>query len=370
MLRPALPGTQPRKPAGNDIGPYRQAIQKMFSRISPFGWCTLALLGSLLLSAGMGAVFIPPLDVARILFAHIPFLQVPPAWPAAWETILFSIRLPRTVLIAMTGAALAGSGSAYQGLFRNPLADPYLIGVASGAGLGAVAAMSIQWPASELSFLAIPFAAFLGALLAVILVYALSRVGATTPVTTLLLAGVAIGSFASAITSYLMLRSDGELHRAVVWLLGGYSLGGWEPVLAIAPYLTVGLGGLILLGHPLNVLQFGDEQAQQMGLNVERVKRWLILAATLSTAAAVAFSGTIGFVGLVVPHALRLVWGTDYRRLLPLSIIGGAAALLLADVAARTVTAPQEIPVGIVTALVGAPFFLWLLRRAKERTFW
>jgi iron complex transport system permease protein len=345
-------------------------MNQILSRLSSFAWCLLALFGALLLSAGLGAVNIPPLDVARILLAHIPGLNIPQTWPSAWETIFFSIRLPRTALIAMTGAALAGSGTAYQGLFRNPLADPYLIGVASGAGLGAVAAMSIAWPATWLGFAAVPLASFLGAIGAVALVYALSRVGSTTPVTTLLLAGVAIGSFASAITSFLMLRSDGELHRAVVWLLGGYSLGGWEPVIAVTPYLALGLGALLLLGHPLNVLQFGDEQALQMGLNVEQTKRMLVIAATISAAGAVAFSGTIGFVGLVVPHALRLIWGTDYRRLLPLSILGGAAALLLADVIARTIAAPQELPVGIVTALVGAPFFLWLLRRAKERMFW
>jgi iron complex transport system permease protein len=341
-----------------------------WQRLSPYFWCGLCVGAALLLSAGLGAVFIPPLDVARILLSRMPLANIPHTWPDTWETILFSIRLPRTTLIALTGAALAGSGAAYQGLFRNPLADPYLIGVASGAGLGAVLAMSMQWPATWLGFAAVPLAAFLGALLAVALVYALARVGHTTPVTTLLLAGVAVGSFASALTSFLMLRAEGELRHAVVWLLGGYSLGGWLPVFGALPYIALGLGVLIALGHPLNVLQFGDDQARQLGLPVERVRMALIIAATLTAASAVAFSGTIGFVGLVAPHALRLLWGSDYRRLLPLSALGGAAALLLADVAARTVAAPQELPVGIVTALVGAPFFLWLLRRAKQQMFW
>jgi len=201
-------------------------------------------------------------------------------------------------------------------------------------------------------------------------VYGLARVGKTTPVTTLILAGVAVGSFTTALTTFLMLRSQGELRRAVAWMLGGFSLGGWEPVAAALPYISLGLIVLVALSWQLNVLQFGEDQAHQLGLNVERAKLVLIGAASLAAAAAVAFSGTIGFVGLAVPHVVRLLWGSDYRRLLPLSIIGGAAALLLADVAARTIIAPQELPVGIVTALVGAPFFLWLLRRAKQQALW
>jgi iron complex transport system permease protein len=208
------------------------------------------------------------------------------------------------------------------------------------------------------------------ALLTAAIVYSLARVGRTTPVTTLILAGVAVGSFATALTTFLMLQSQSELRRAIVWMLGGFALGGWEPVVAVLPYIALGLIVLIALGRQLNVLQFGDDQAQQLGLNVERAKLVLITAASLAAAAAVAFSGIIGFVGLAVPHIVRLLWGTDYRRLIPLSIISGATGLLLADIAARTVIAPQELPVGIVTALIGAPFFLWLLRRAKQQTFW
>jgi iron complex transport system permease protein len=167
-----------------------------------------------------------------------------------------------------------------------------------------------------------------------------------------------------------MLRSQEQLRRAIGWLLGGFSLGGWLPVVALLPYVLIGLTILILFARPLNVLQFGDDQASQMGLNVERVKMIVIVAASLTTAAAVAFSGIIGFVGLVTPHVIRLLWGPDYRRLLPLSIIGGAAMLLLTDIAARTLIAPEELPLGVVTALVGAPFFLYLLRRAKQEMYW
>jgi len=284
--------------------------------------------------------------------------------------ILFSLRLPRTVLIAMVGAALAGSGTAYQGLFRNPLADPYLIGVASGAGLGAVAAMSIDWPYTTLGLLAVPLAAFVSGMLTVAAVYALARVGKTLPASNLILAGVAISSFATALTSFLMLRASGELRRALAWLLGGATMSGWQPVLALLPYWVVGLGILLTMGHALNVLQFGDEQAQQLGLPVGRVRRLIIVAASLTTAAAVSFAGIIGFVGLIIPHTLRLLTGPDYRRLLPLSLIGGAALLIFADILARILIAPQELPVGVVTALAGAPFFLWILRRSRQASYW
>jgi len=290
--------------------------------------------------------------------------------PATSATIIYAVRLPHTILVALTGAALAGSGAAYQGLFRNPLADPYLIGVASGAGLGAVLVMAQSWPSTPLGFYTIPAAAFVGALLAVGVVLSISRIGKTVPVTTMILAGVAVSSFATALSSFLMLYSESELRRAIAWLLGGASLSGWQPVLAALPYVSVGLGVLLASGHQLNVLQLGEEQAQQLGLPVERIKFVLIAAASLAAAAAVAFSGMIGFIGLIVPHALRLVWGGDYRRLLPLSVLGGATALLLADLLARSVLAPQVLPVGILTALAGVPFFLWLLRRARAQMIW
>ncbi|WKZ40769.1 MAG: iron ABC transporter permease [Anaerolineales bacterium] len=316
---------------------------------------------AIVLSLAIGSVFISPAELWDILRG---------AGEKTYTFIVWNIRLPRTVLIALTGAALSGSGAAYQGLFRNPLADPFLIGVASGAGLGAVIAMSIQWPYSFWGLMAIPMSAFLAALLTVFIVYALARVGRTVPTTNLILAGVAFSSFATSLTSFLMLRSTSEVRRALGWLLGGASQSGWTAVLAMLPYLAIGLGILLFSGYRLNLLQFGDDQAQQLGLNVTRSKTILLVAASLATAAAVAFSGIIGFIGLIVPHIMRLWFGGDYRRLIPLSIVGGASALLVADVIARVVLAPQEIPVGIVTALVGAPFFLWVLRRVKNQGYW
>jgi len=329
---------------------------------NPFIIVLLTLIIMLILSMAIGSVFIPPADVLRVLTRD--------ATNETFRTILFDIRLPRTILIAMVGAALAGSGAAYQGLFRNPLADPYLIGVASGAGLGAILAMSVKWPYTTLGLLAVPFAAFIASLLTVYLVYIFAHIGKTVPTTNLILAGVAVSSFATSLTSFLILRSTGEVRRAIGWLLGGVSLVGWDATLTLVPYLAIGLTTLALTGYALNLLQFGDDQAAQMGLNVQRAKFIIIVAASLVTAAAVSFAGIIGFVGLIVPHVVRIWWGVDYRKLIPLSILGGASVLLFADVLARIILAPQELPVGIVTALAGAPFFLWVLRRAKNQGYW
>jgi iron complex transport system permease protein len=329
---------------------------------SPFLFSLLFLLIALLLSLAIGSVFIPPSELWRVVSGM--------STSDAFRTILLDIRLPRTVLIVLVGAALGGSGAAYQGLFRNPLADPYLIGVASGAGLGAILAMSIRWPYTTLGLFAVPLAAFIASLLTVYIVYTMAHIGGSVPTTNLILAGVAVSSFAVSLTSFLMLRSTGEVRRAIGWLLGGVSLVSWDATLALIPYLAIGLLTLILGGYALNLLQFGDDQATQMGLNVQRAKFMIIVAASLVTAAAVSFAGIIGFVGLIVPHIVRIWWGVDYRRLIPLSILGGASVLLVADILARIVLAPQELPVGIVTALAGAPFFLWVLRRSKDQGFW
>ncbi len=328
----------------------------------PYFISLVILLTALLLSLAVGSVFIPLGELWRVLIGATR--------NETFRTILWNIRLPRTILIALVGAALAGSGAAYQGLFRNPLADPYLIGVASGAGLGAVLAMSARREYTTFGLMLIPLAAFIASLLTVYLVYVFAHIGATVPTANLILAGVAVSSFATSLTSYLMLRSTGELRLAIGWLLGGVSLIGWEYTLALIPYLALGLTILILNGYALNLLQFGDDQALQMGLNVRRVKFIIIVAASLVTAAAVSFAGIIGFIGLIVPHVIRIWLGMDYRRIIPLSVIGGASALLLADVLSRVVLAPQELPVGIVTALAGAPFFLWVLRRAKNQGIW
>jgi iron complex transport system permease protein len=328
-----------------------------------------ALLAAALLGVVIGSVPIPPRAVVVLLLERLAGLPAAVAYPAAYSIILFDIRLPRVALMAVTGTALAAAGASYQGLFRNPLADPYLVGVAAGAGLGATLALVFNLPNSYLGLSAVPIAAFVGALLTVGLVVLSAQVGRTMPVSTTLLAGVAIGAFASAFTTLIMLRSPDGLRRSFNWLLGGYAGGGWQSVLIVLPYLVVGLAAVQLNARALNVLQLDEDQARQLGINVERVKLTLVVAATLMTSAVVAFGGLIGFVGLIVPHGLRLLGGPDYRRLIPLSAIGGAAFLVLADLVARTIVAPQELPVGVVTAIAGAPFFVFLLRRLKRSVF-
>ena len=353
------------------------AMQQRFHVRRPLRLLTalagVGLVVSVIVSATQGAVHIPAITVWQVLAAKVPLLRdllgITPDWSAAQEAIVLQIRLPRVILAGLVGAGLALAGATYQGMFRNPLADPYLIGVAAGAGLGAVVALTLPLNASLYSLGVVQWLAFAGALLTVIVVSLLARVGNTTPLTTLLLSGVALGAFATAITSFLMYMQQDKLHLTYSWLLGGFSLGSWRQVITAVPYLLLSLGTTYANARFLNVLQLGEEQAAQLGVNVERVKLILIGAATLATAAAVSVSGLIGFVGLIVPHAVRLLWGTDYRLVLPMSTLVGAVFLLWADTLARTVLAPTEIPVGVVTALCGAPFFLYLLRQRKRMVF-
>jgi iron complex transport system permease protein len=279
------------------------------------------------------------------------------------------IRLPRVILAGLVGAALGTAGATYQGLFRNPLADPYLIGVAQGASLGAVIGFLLPTTWHVLGVGIVPLFAFAGALVSTAIVYGLSRVGKTLPVTTLILAGVALGALLGSIVSYLIISSGEKMHGIIFWLMGSFSLSQWTDVKLVLPYVVVGIVVILLYARPLNVMQLDEEQAQQLGINVERLKLVLLIAATLITAAAVCFVGTIGFVGIIIPHAVRLIWGADHRFLLPLSVLSGAIFLILADLIARTAQAPTEIPIGVITALCGAPFFLYLLRRRRKIIF-
>jgi iron complex transport system permease protein len=281
--------------------------------------------------------------------------------------IITGIRLPRILLAGVAGTALGTAGATYQGLFRNPLADPYLIGVAQGAALGAVIGFVLPWTFGGIYL--IPIFAFIGAMAAVSVVYLIARVGKTLPITTLILAGVAIGSLLMSITSYFTMISADKVHGILSWLMGNFSNSSWSQLGIISPYIIIGLVVIFSFARPLNVMQLDEEQAQQLGVNVERTKVILLGAATLITAAAVCFVGTIGFVGIIIPHIVRLIWGPDHRLLLPLSAISGAILLILADTASRTLMAPSEIPVGVITAFIGAPFFLFLLRRTKKAVF-
>ena len=332
------------------------------------GMC-VALVVVIAVATTVGSVSIPLSATVKVILSKLSFLQIAPTWQSGTDIIIMEIRLPRVILAGLVGAALGTAGATYQGLFRNPLADPYLIGVAQGASLGAVAGFLLPVTGSFLGMGVVPMFAFIGALGSMAVVYALARQGKSLPVTTLILAGVALSALLGSIVSYLIISSGDKMHSIVFWLMGSFSLSRWSDVRLVLPYMVIGIGVILLYSRPLNVMQLDEEQAQQLGINVERLKLVLLAAATLITAAAVSFVGTIGFVGIIIPHAVRLIWGADYRFLLPLSVLSSAIFLILADLIARTLLSPTEIPVGVVTALFGAPFFLYLLRRRRRVIF-
>ncbi len=313
----------------------------------------------------IGSVRIPFLTTCRILFSQLPLVNIDATWSDNLETIILDIRLPRVIMAGLVGAALSIAGATYQGLFRNPLAEPYLIGVAQGAALGAAVGflLPVDWQGA--GFGIIPILAFSGAVINVIIVYILARVGKTLPVTTLILAGVALGALWGSVVSYLVITSGEKIHGILFWLMGTFSLSRWSEVAVVLPYVVIGAVVVMLYSRSLNVMQLDEEQAKQLGINVERVKLILLAAATLITAAAICFVGIIGFVGIIIPHAVRLIWGPDHRFLLPLSMVIGAIFLIFADLLARTIIAPAEIPIGVITAICGVPFFLYLLRYRK-----
>jgi iron complex transport system permease protein len=335
------------------------------------GYCSPLLLGSAAVLAAViaGLVFGPtnvPLDdTIRVLASHLPGIDIDQDVSLARHNIIWEVRFPRVLLAGIAGATLALTGATYQGVFRNPLADPYLIGVATGAALGAtvvvVTGVSVSWHGLSL----LPLAAFAGALTSVVLVYGIARVGGTVPTTTLILAGVAVASLSTAITSYLMIKDTTNARVILSVTLGGFNTASWVKVAWVLPYVVPAALVILAHGRIINVLSLDEEQARFLGVDVERTRLLLLGAASLAAAAAVSVSGTIGFVGLIVPHAIRLALGPDNRQLLPLSILLGAAFLISADLAARMVDRPAEVPVGIITAVCGVPFFLYLLRRAK-----
>lgn len=331
---------------------------------------TLVLLVVLAAVVGMavclGAASIPPAELLAALgLGHLP--ATPQA--AANQAILWELRLPRVALAALVGASLAVAGAVFQALFRNPMADPYVIGVSSGAALGATLAMLLTPNFLLLGVSAVPLLAFLCALGTVAVVYQLGRVGDAVSLLTLLLAGIAVGSFLSAVVSLLTYFAGDRLHQVVFWLMGGFNAASWSTVRLALPYFLLGSLTLALQARTLNALLLGEDTARYLGVEVERAKKLLLAGASLLTATAVATSGLIGFVGLIVPHALRLLGGPDHRFLLPASALAGAALLVAADTLARTIIAPTELPVGLITALAGGPFFLYILRNRKKLRF-
>ncbi len=328
----------------------------------------VAVAVALIFGVALGPVSLPPGSVAAELLNLIPGVRLDSGLTEREIAIVTELRLPRVVLGLLVGAMLAMAGAAYQGVFRNPLADPHLLGVAAGAGLGVTAVIATRSATSDVTAnlpIGVPLAGFVGALVAVFLTWLLGTAGGRdrTPAT-LILAGVAVSAFLSAAQTFLMQRHVDVLREVYSWLLGRLATAGWHDVLLVLPYAAVTAVIVLSQRRELDVLTVGDEEAASLGLHPQRSRYLLIAAASLGTAAAVSVSGLIGFVGIIVPHTLRLLAGPSYRSILPLSVLFGGAFLALTDLVARTVASPAEIPIGVVTAFLGAPFFALVLRRS------
>ncbi len=350
---------------------------KATTRVSQRGPVVLAVLVVALLlvvvvSAGIGAVNVEPRQVAAIVLDEFGF-DSGVAYEQRQQAVITVIRLPRIALGVMVGATLAAAGAAVQGLFRNPLADPGLIGISGGAAF-ATATMIVLGKtvlagiSGFLGDFALPVAAFIGGVVTTIMIYRLATANGRTNVATMLLAGIAINALSGAGVGMMVFIADDEQLRDITfWNLGSLTRANWDTVTVLLPFVLVTLVAFPLLARPLNALLLGETEAEHLGVNVERVKQVLVLLVAMAVGAGVAVAGVIGFIGLVVPHLLRLMVGPDHRYVLPGSALLGAGLLVAADLLARTVAAPAEVPIGVVTALVGAPFFLWLLLRARRR---
>ena len=351
-----------------------RAITRSRTRLALVG-LALGLLVALTLATLQGTVAIPPLTTLRIVLRHLGLWWGQPRWPASDELILMQVRLPRALGAALVGAALGVAGALFQGLLRNPLADPLLLGTSSGAALGAVVALAITsaFTVEWLGFSLVTLLAFGGALLSVAVVYGLATRGGRTPVVTLLLAGVAVGALLTAAQTILIVLVTSLTQHFVVlyfWFSGAIDVESWVQLWIVAALLALGVAVALWLAPTLDAFALGEEMAGHLGVPVERRKLLIVGAASLLVAASVTIGGLVGFVGLVAPHVCRLLLGPRSRPLVAASALGGALFVTLADLLARTVVAPSEIPLGVVTALIGGPFFLWLLRYAGQRYRW
>ena len=330
----------------------------------------LAVAVALVAGVALGPVPLPPGSVAAELLNLIPGVRLDSGLTEREVAIVVELRLPRVVLGLLVGAMLALAGAAFQGIFRNPLADPHLLGVAAGAGLGVTAVVASRSAGGDVTAnlpIGVPLAAFVGALGAVALTWLLGTAGGRdrTPAT-LILAGVAVSAFLAAAQTFLMQRHVESLREVYAWLLGRLATAGWHDVLLVLPYAAVTAAVVLSRRRELDVLTVGDEEAASLGLHPERSRYLLLVAGSLATAAAVSVSGLIGFVGIIVPHTLRLLAGASYRAILPLSVLFGGAFLALTDLVARVGAGAAEIPIGVVTAFFGAPFFVLILRTTRS----
>lgn len=339
-------------------------------KLAGYGAIGIVLLAiTLLLCIGFGSVSLPAQDIALILLHRIPGLShlIHADWSVSSEQIVIQVRLPRVLLGLLVGASLAVAGAGFQGVLRNPLADPFTLGVSSGSAIGAAVLIFFGWQFSLLGVFTLPAVAFITGAATLWIVIWLARENGKIPIESLILSGVVMQSFLGAVVSFLTAMSKKTVNEILYWTMGSLSLRGWSYTAILLPYLLLGAVFLWSRARTLNLLALGERQAAHTGLAVERTKLSVLLVATLMTAAAVSVSGVIGFVGLVVPHMIRLITGPDYRLIIPLSALGGGIFMMWSDLAARTLLAPTEIPLGIVTAFVGAPFFGYLLYRKKKQ---
>ncbi len=308
--------------------------------------------------------------VWKIIFSHLPFVpDMEREWSKAAEVIVWNIRMPRIMMAILVGAALAMAGVAYQGVLRNPLADPYILGVSSGASLGAASFILFGQGLAILGQWTLPLVAFVCGIGTLFIVYRLAYIAGKVQIETLLLSGVVVQAFLGAGLSLIMSISGEKMQQILYWLMGSLTLSDWSSGVAVAPYVIVGWFVIMLFTRELNLLALGEQKAHHLGMNVERTRLIVLLAASLTAGAAVAVSGVIGFVGLIVPHIMRTLVGSDHRVLLPVSAVAGAILLIAADTLARTIMDPQELPIGVITAFLGAPFFGYLLRKRRQRFF-
>ena len=330
-----------------------------------WGWLGLTL--SVLAAAALAGITIGPAGlhpwqvVEELVGGRL--VGRPSALSETHQAIIWEIRLPRVVLGGLIGGLLSVAGASYQGVFRNPLADPYLLGVAAGGGLGATAVISLV-PSADTRLL--PVAAFAGALAAAGLTYVVGRSMGGRSAVSLILAGVAVAAFFTALQTFVLQRNADTIRQVYSWILGQLATTGWREVMIVIPYAVVCGTALVLHRRLLDVMSVGDEEVESLGVSSARVRMTVVIFATLATAAAVAVSGLIAFVGIVVPHTIRLLVGVSYRSLIPVSAVAGAAFLILADLAARTVVSPAELPIGVITAFIGAPFFMVVLRTTRR----
>jgi iron complex transport system permease protein len=346
----------------------RLSIQKFLNnKIVAYLLAGSFLLSSVLLGISIGTVSVPIFTIIEImmskLFGVISLDEIDPMY----SSIVLNIRLPRVILAGLVGASLAIAGAAFQGLLRNPLADPYTLGVSSGASVGAVLTLFFQLSIPIIGGFTLPLLSILFSWATIFLVLTFARkIERSMRVETIILTGIIFSSFLGAIISLMIALTGDELRQIIGWLLGSVSMRGWEYIKIILPFFVLGSVILIFNTKELNAMSFGEERAHHLGVNVQRRKLMILTAGSILTGAAVAVSGTIGFVGLVIPHLSRLVWGPDHRHLLPLSIITGSGFLILADLISRTIISPTELPIGVITALFGAPVFALILLQRKR----